>query len=1224
MMDTDHDLLFAVLAFRAELLDAGRFADACAAWSARRDASMADLLLQRGWITRDDRAALEDLLAVKLKRFAGDAHAALSDVDDDQIWRLLTSLADGGDTPSQDSEPIVSRPTQPNSAPAPSFGEKAQFLERSTRSGIPSTAPTVDMGAPHQEGSPEPAGHVLLSVVPFTPEPHERYTLTRLHARGGIGQVWLARDAALGREVALKELRPERARDPMLWARFLEEARITGQLEHPSIVPVYELARRADDQYPFYTMRFVRGRTLTEALRDYHNRRREGRAEPLELPTLLNSFVGVCHAVAFAHSRGVIHRDLKGQNVVLGDYGEVILLDWGLAKLIDHAEAPAPLVAPLPQGAEGREATEPGQALGTPAYMSPEQAAGRTQEVDRLSDVYGLGAILYEILTGQPPFTGPRTDELLRRVREEEPAEPRRVNPQAPVALEAVCRKAMSKARDARYSSATDVAREVQRFLADEPLSAYREPLAVRAGRWARRHRTLVAASAVLVLSAAVALAVGGVLVARERDDSRRQGRFARRAVDDMYTQVAEKWLGDQPRMDPLQKQFLEKALDYYERFAQTASSDPSVRREKGQAYHHMGDILRKLGRHDEAEKAYRRAIDLLDRLAREHPDQRQYRLELAHAQNRLGLVLRATGRFGTAETAYRRALAIEEPLAASRLAEPQYRHYLAKTHKNLGDLLESTGHHKDSESAYRRAVDLWEALAREAPGEAEYREDLAAGLLSLGRLLQGQDRRTEALDAYRRTSELLETLVAEAPSLPRRREFLAVVRMALGWYLITAGQVTEAEQAFQRSLALYSSLSNDFPDRPEYRSGVARGELNLGHVASTAGRPAAAEAAFRRAAKAFEALVAMDAPGATQNRIELARCHNNLGLLLAAAGRRLEAEAAYKAVLQIYRELAAAEPRIPQRRRELGGALGNFGLFLSGAGRSREAEAAYQEARNLFEKLAAEHPEVPDYRWALGWSHALLGSLGGPDAEVDHRQAVEIYEALVSEVPEVREYRVEFVQSSNNLGDYLKNKDRAGEAEPVLRKAIMAAAKLAQDFPDMADFAGLHGQVLATLGELKQKTGAPAEARSLLETAASELRRARTKLPDRPDLRAGLRDADLTLARVLVEVGRTAESDRVAGLIAQTEDLAEEIAHVVLDRSAGCVDSARVMALAASLAEERKQGDRARACFDRAIRRLHDAVAAGFKGVERLAADPEFAALSRGERFRTLIEPGP
>ena len=191
----------------------------------------------------------------------------------------------------------------------------------------------------------------MLGTLSPTDESRERYTLTHLHAKGGMGRVWLARDGALGRQIALKELRPDQADNSIVCSRFLYEAKITAQLEHPGIVPVYELG---EGESPYYTMRFVRGRTLNEAIRAYHKKRAAGEADSVARVELLTAFVNVCHAVAYAHSRGIIHRDLKGQNVVLGDFGEVMVLDWGLAKRVgpdqqaDGSEPEAAIVDPAP------------------------------------------------------------------------------------------------------------------------------------------------------------------------------------------------------------------------------------------------------------------------------------------------------------------------------------------------------------------------------------------------------------------------------------------------------------------------------------------------------------------------------------------------------------------------------------------------------------------------------------------------------------------------------------------------------------------------------------------------------------------------------------------------------------------------------------------------------------------------------------------------------------
>jgi PAS domain S-box-containing protein len=280
-----------------------------------------------------------------------------------------------------------------------------------------------------------------------------------------MGRVWVARDTGLDREVALKELHPDLADNPTAVFRFLREAQITGQLEHPGVAPVYELAQSDDTPQPFYTMRFVKGRTLTRASVEYHQKRRAGEDVSLDLSVLLQAFVMVCNTVGYAHSRGVIHRDLKGQNVILGDFGEVVVLDWGLAKLMGQPDSSG-TAEPVLRWSESDDAilTQPGEALGTPASMAPEQAAGRLDLIDHRTDIYGLGAILYEILTGQPPFSGSSAREVLWKVEQEQPARPMHVCPEAPPGLESVCLRALAKNPEDRYPAAKEMAEAVQHW----------------------------------------------------------------------------------------------------------------------------------------------------------------------------------------------------------------------------------------------------------------------------------------------------------------------------------------------------------------------------------------------------------------------------------------------------------------------------------------------------------------------------------------------------------------------------------------------------------------------------------------------------------------------------------------------------------------------------------------------------------------------------------------
>jgi PAS domain S-box-containing protein len=296
-----------------------------------------------------------------------------------------------------------------------------------------------------------------------------RLSLRFVHGAGGIGRVWMARDRAIGRDIALKELRPERLSNEVQRARFLREVQITAQLQHPGTVPVYDFNAGDEDGRIYYTMKFVRGQTLDEVAHDYHARRRESMAGIGEFIELLNIFDTVCDTLSYAHSRGIIHRDLKGENVVVGEFGEVVVIDWGLAKRIGELDADAgELDEPDAPGLSDGLQTMHGTAMGTPAFMAPEQALGEVDKLDERTDVYGLAAILYQILTGSPPFVGRDVPAILNAVCTAPPNAPRRLNPDLPPELEAICLKGLSKSRDGRQQSAAELASGVKKWMTDQ------------------------------------------------------------------------------------------------------------------------------------------------------------------------------------------------------------------------------------------------------------------------------------------------------------------------------------------------------------------------------------------------------------------------------------------------------------------------------------------------------------------------------------------------------------------------------------------------------------------------------------------------------------------------------------------------------------------------------------------------------------------------------------
>ena len=581
------------------------------------------------------------------------------------------------------------------------------------------------------------------------------YRSIRLHARGGLGEVFEVRDEQFQRPVALKVLQERHGSDPDSRRRFLEEATVTAQLEHPGIPPVHALAHAGDGR-PCYTMRLVRGETLHEAVRTFHERYRPGRdggERRLGLRQLLARFLAVCNTVAYAHSRGILHLDLKPANIMLGPFGETLVLDWGLAKRFREEDTGGPS-ADRPSGCEDGTGVLVSQLGGTPEFMSPEQAAGQGAVIGPASDVYSLGATLYHLLTGRLPFPSPRDrrdgQEVLRKVQQGEFARPRAVNRAVPPALEAVCLKAMALRPEERYATVSALAADLEQWMAGEPVSARPEPWGERMLRRLKRHRVLTTATAVGMLIALLSLAVATAMlrVSYGREQHARDVAERQRAKADRHLGKAVNAVGFYLRqvhgfpsdgklegggvLEPLEgkevamspKRQLESLTKIYRRLeGDRDDEDPSLLQLTGDVLHGMGTCYALLGNRQEAEQHYLQSLAIQEQLVTQFPPEKEYPDDLAFTGCELIRQYRSWGHPDKAANLLARINVIFESLRATPVVAERLAHRMAFQFRQFGPP-------EDALPWLGKAIDMLEVQHRKEPDNAKIRDVLCGSLV--------------------------------------------------------------------------------------------------------------------------------------------------------------------------------------------------------------------------------------------------------------------------------------------------------------------------------------------------------------------------------------------------------------------------------------------------------------------------------------------------------------
>jgi serine/threonine protein kinase len=890
------------------------------------------------------------------------------------------------------------------------------------------------------------------------------YEIEKELGHGGMGVVYKARQVSLARPVALKMIKAGVLADEAELRRFQNEAEAVALLDHPGVVPVYEVGEHDGQKY--FSMKLVEGGNLAGKLDEFV-------ATPKAAATLLAE---TAEAVHHAHMRGILHRDLKPANILIDSENHPHVTDFGLAKRID---------ADL-------ELTVSGAIMGTPAYMSPEQADGRRGSITTATDVYGLGAVLYALLAGEPPFGGESLVDTLQAVKERPPDSPRKVNPKVPRDLETICLKCLAKDPRRRYASAQALADDLRSWLDSRPIAARRVGPAERAWLWCKRKPAVAALAASVILAvvggttgiffvqakantelrsangkldqANTQLKSSNTLLERQRSRAEEREKQAIDAVKRFRDAVADNPdLKNSPALESLRKTLLKEPLAFFRSLRARLEADGDTKPESivrlADAAHDYAHITDEIGDKEDSLRGHAESQAIWERLTRDHPQNTEFQAGLAKVCLCQGKLLSETGRLVDAKKSYESAIAIYEKLTSADPSDAYLKKQLALIQLRSGVLFEQSGKPIGAMKAYESARAILENLIKAKPTNLNdylnYQTDLAGVYMNIGVLQQNTGQLNDALKSYGKALPIWQKLAQDFPDVVSTQSNLGSIYTNIGTLQADTGKPAEAMKSFDLALAIWRKLTDAHRSVTEFQNNLASTHMliarlqegtealdsqeraaaiwkklidahptvtafrfNLAGVLSnmaaiqhntaqtmkSTGDKAGAMALFQKARSNSEAAVRADGAN-MQAQVNLSNHHRAIGKLLIEAGKRSESLESYARALTIQRNLADLHPADPGFLNTLADCHINVAILKKELGKPAEAMVSYEEARAIRERLLREHPESADFACRLAGALSDMADLDlnakrFAEARVRLRRAITLQKKALATVP--------------------------------------------------------------------------------------------------------------------------------------------------------------------------------------------------------------------------------